>query len=69
MLQNTDTEKSQCVRITIFFKWETPATKYHIYSITKSSLLPLWLVTLHYVLQKRTQLLHEKIQLLEYQSI
>ena len=27
-------EKSQCLWITIFFKWETPATKYHIYSVT-----------------------------------
>ena len=33
-LQKKDTEKSQCLWITIFFKWETPATKYHIYSIT-----------------------------------
>ena len=34
MLQKRDTEKSQCLWITIFFKWETPATKYHIYFIT-----------------------------------
>ena len=30
-------KKSQCLWITIVFKWETPATnmtKYHIYSIT-----------------------------------
>ena len=27
-------KKSQCLWITIFFKWETPKTKYHIYSIT-----------------------------------
>ena len=27
-------KKSQYLWITIFFKWETPATKYHIYSIT-----------------------------------
>ena len=27
-------QKSQCLWITIFFKWETLATKYYIYSIT-----------------------------------
>ena len=27
-------KKSQCLWITIFFKWETLATKYDIYSIT-----------------------------------
>ena len=27
-------KKSKCLWITIFFKWETLATKYHIYSIT-----------------------------------
>ena len=26
-LQERDTEKSQCLLITTFFKWETPATK------------------------------------------
>ena len=29
-----DTKKSQCLWKTSFFKWETPATNYHIYSIT-----------------------------------
>ena len=38
-LQKRDTKekkkkKNQCLWITIFFKWETPATKYHIYSVT-----------------------------------
>ena len=92
MLQKRDTEKSQCLWITIFFKWETPATKYHIYFITnfmayiladkilyshfsfqkktkKSWLVMLPLVMLHFVLRRRTQLLHEKIPLREYQSI
>ena len=27
-------KKSQCLWVTIFFKWETPVAKYHIYSIT-----------------------------------
>ena len=27
-------KNSQCLWITISFKWETPATKYHIYTIT-----------------------------------
>ena len=35
----------------------------------KTSLVVLPLVTLHFVLQKRTQLPHEKIHLLEYQTI
>ena len=35
-LQKIDTEKkSQYLSIKIFFKWELPARKYHIYSITK----------------------------------
>ena len=33
-LQKRDTEKSQCLWIIVFLKWETPATKYPIYSIT-----------------------------------
>ena len=33
-LQKRDTKKRQCLWITISFKWEAPATKYHIYSIT-----------------------------------
>ena len=52
-----------------YLKWETLATKYHIDSITYFVANIFEDKTLHFVLQRRTQLPHEKIQLLEYQSI
>ena len=38
-LQKRDTEKSHCLWTTISFKWETPATEYHIYSFTNSRVI------------------------------
>ena len=46
---------------------KTLSSDFSFYKTTKkSSLVTLPLVTLHFVLQRRTQLSHKKIQLLEY---